>query len=181
MRKLECKKCVLVKLFSALDDQMQKFKTSVNTDLAEDSYLINRKEKVSDAAAEFYKKRLCVISGKAGQGKTTFARLLTNNKKYKTVWYQITNSDRDPVYLCVSLYENIKKQITGYKSEIFDSIIRQSAQTITDYQKYIDLIWNSLIKINQDIVIVIDDTHILPEKGLGFGCLQLFTSKSTQK
>ncbi|PLX70383.1 MAG: hypothetical protein C0602_06115 [Denitrovibrio sp.] len=160
---------------------MRKYRISHSADISDDPYIINRKDKIEYAQANFVDNNICVISAKAGQGKTTFAKLLTSVQSTDTVWYQITKSDCDPIYFCSSLYKKIKEDINGYKSDVLDSIIKQNALMITDYPRYIKMIFSSLRNITKDVIIVIDDTHILPENGLGFGCLQLITAEASQK
>lgn len=141
------------------------------------SNLISRKRKVDTALAESAQCDGIIISAQAGQGKSIFASLLAEKVSDFALVYQITEKDRDPIHLCISLHKLFKDNITGYHCDVLEELILGRTMTVFEYSKYISIAASALNEVSGKLCIIIDDTHILPDDGLGFHCLNTFINK----
>lgn len=79
------------------------------------SHQIIREPLVSEILyGRWAKKRIVLLEGQAGLGKTTFAVQLSDRSACPCLWYQIGREDCDPVFLLSSLYLFFRESFPGY-------------------------------------------------------------------
>lgn len=106
-------------------------------------------------------RKLILISAPAGYGKSTLVSDWINQYKILTVWYSIDKRDNDIVEFLSSLIQGIQ---TIYKDIGIGAIeLLKSPQNI-NYENIVELLINDILKINNDLFLVLDDFHLIETK-----------------
>ena len=141
--------------------------------------LISRKHKVHNVLSKSAEYDGIAISAQAGQGKSIFASLLVAEMTGTYMRYQLTEKDREPLYLCIGLHNLLKAKLASYSAPELDELIKQKTMMIFEYGRYAGMIADALAKLEGRYCIIIDDLHILPADGLGMHCLCSFLNRLT--
>ena len=102
--------------------------------------------------------RLILISATAGYGKTTLLSSWINQINIPTTWYSLDKRDNDPgKFLSFLIYgiHNTNREIGKDCLMILDSNQKVNAQHVAE------LLINDILKIENDILCVLDDFHLI--------------------
>ncbi len=137
-------------------------------------YIISRREKADSLKNHTESKSIILIQAKAGQGKTVFAENIAGRFYDSSIYYRITDSDRDPVFFCGSLHSLFKSMYPKYRCVEFEQAILDGVESYeTDF--HIKNILRSLKKhLLKRTVIIFDDVHLLPD--IGLACMTILTA-----
>src|SRR5665647_1016962 len=103
-------------------------------------------------------RKLILISAPAGFGKTTVVSDWINQNKIPAAWFSLDNGDNDPaVFLSyiISGIQSIHKEFGQSALKLLNSPNSPSVESITS------LLINEIININQNILLVLDDFHLI--------------------
>jgi len=128
---------------------------------------INRNEKIERLGGYLDNKSIFVIESQPGQGKSIFAKMFTDRYYSVTLWYNITKTDRDPIYLCRNLYQLFKDNFERYECEPFIKEIEDGRAEPLKFETYIRNLIKELKRvIKKPVALVFDNTYLLPNIGL---------------
>ena len=103
-------------------------------------------------------RKLILVSAPAGFGKTTVVSDWINHNKITTVWFSIDNGDNDPVdflsYI-ISGIQSIHPTFGQSAINLLNSPNKPSNESIAS------LLINEILNINQNILLVLDDFHLI--------------------
>ncbi len=103
-------------------------------------------------------RKLILVSAPAGYGKTTLISDWISQSKIPAAWLSLDNGDNDPaVFLSyiISGIQSIHKEIGQSALRLLNSPASPSVESITS------LLINEVLNINQNIVLVLDDFHMI--------------------
>ncbi len=103
-------------------------------------------------------RKLILVSAPAGYGKTTLISDWISQNKISAAWLSLDNGDNDPaVFLSyiISGIQSIHKEIGQSALRLLNSPASPSVESITS------LLINEVLNINQNIVLVLDDFHMI--------------------
>lgn len=128
---------------------------------------IERAQKAASVAHLLDMKNITIISGRPGQGKTTFAVSIAE-KYYKShIYYKITEQDKIPEHFCAGLYRLFIETFPKYSCSEFKSVMDENRFDPLEADSYLRSILRSLKKIlTAKTVIILDDVHTLPDIGI---------------
>lgn len=103
-------------------------------------------------------RKLTLISAPAGFGKTTLSSYWLTQQTTSAAWVSLDKTDNDPVlffsYILTAL-QQINAQIVQNGLDILH------ASTLPNYQTLIISLVNDIIKIDEQIILVLDDYHLI--------------------
>ncbi|ADD68797.1 ATP-dependent transcriptional regulator protein-like protein [Denitrovibrio acetiphilus DSM 12809] len=139
--------------------------TDTNT-LYDNSFIIKRDSKISELASMSNFHNIFMFSAVPGAGKSILARQVAETNYANSIWHDITDSDKDPLSFCWSLYNAIKKCFPNYSCAEMETPTGNHDKL--KYETYIKAIMKSLKRYTRrKTVIVLDNTELLPTIGLG--------------
>ncbi|KJF42182.1 LuxR C-terminal-related transcriptional regulator [Draconibacterium sediminis] len=122
------------------------------------------KENVVHRSALFEKldegltRRLILVSATAGYGKTTLVSNWINKHNFQTAWYSLDERDNDQVVFLKYLFNSIR----NLNNSIGDNSLELLKSSDTIKISYIvESFINELLPIEEDILIVLDDFHLI--------------------
>lgn len=103
-------------------------------------------------------RKLTLISAPAGFGKTTLSSCWLTQQNTPVAWISLEKSENDPV-LFFSYFLTALHQINGKIGRTGLDMLQSSE--LLDYQTLIISLINDLIQINQSLILVLDDYHLI--------------------
>lgn len=73
--------------------------------------------------AETRGRRIFLLRGRAGQGKTTLAREFLRECDAPFLWYQVGEEDRDPVFFCAALLEALRRPPAKFRAPLLEAML----------------------------------------------------------
>jgi len=142
--------------------------------------IIIRKAKLKEIESINKHKQVYIFHGAPGQGKTVFAHQMAETYYYEYIWYDISEDDKDPIFLCKSLHHKLSTFYPKYSCDEFDQLLIQNKLDPLQYETYIKTIIRSLKKvIRKRIAIIFDNADKLPAIGLAYKTIQSAISLSS--
>ena len=119
------------------------------------------RERLFSLLSNIRNKKLTTIVAGAGYGKTTLIAQAKRHLNLKTVWYRLDESDRDFATFLSYLVAGFRGHFPGFGTRTSQRI--SEIQRISQDQEAILTSFLAEIEmtINEDLVIVIDDYHII--------------------
>ena len=113
--------------------------------------------------ADYQSRKLTLVSAPAGYGKTVLVSQFVASIESLVVWYQLDHFDNDLALFVQHLVAGIERQLPGFGSEIADwvehsSDLKQDMRRITT-----SLVNNLSATLEDEMVLVIDDYHVIEE------------------
>lgn len=106
-------------------------------------------------------KKLIIIEGQPGQGKSILVSQFISDKQCKYAWYQVEKNDEDPVLFLISLIFSIYKSLPLFKSVKFDEMLRNNVLSYNDLPSAVSIFLKDLdYFLEHDFFIVFDDIHL---------------------
>ncbi len=106
--------------------------------------------------------KLTVIKGPAGFGKTSLVAEWAGQKPEAAVWITIDEDDNDPIHFLTSLVHGVRRIDGQIGKAVLDVLESISFPPVDDI---VTLFANELGNINRDLVIVLDDCHLIQSEG----------------
>ncbi|TAL18818.1 hypothetical protein EPN96_00230 [bacterium] len=111
---------------------------------------------------DFISNRFLRVEARAGQGKSVFAAQLAGMLSVPYAWYQIDDSDSDPVFFAVSLYRCLKDRFRGFHSPIFERIAAEGEFSPKDLPHMAQTLAEGFrSRVDFCPVLFFDDLHLL--------------------
>jgi LuxR family maltose regulon positive regulatory protein len=104
-------------------------------------------------------KDLVLISAPAGYGKSTLLSQWISGIDTPVCWYSIEAGDNDPVIFLTYLANALEKHEKAAMGKVLDYL--QSNLKTMDIQYTVGLLINSLLSINEDFALVLEDYHFI--------------------
>jgi ATP/maltotriose-dependent transcriptional regulator MalT/DNA-binding SARP family transcriptional activator len=103
-----------------------------------------------------------LVAAAAGSGKTTLVADFVRTNAHKFVWYQLENTDSDPLVFLGYLTHGIKQAVPGF-GEVMLSYLQESAAELAQApERAVDVLLNEVLEhVEQQFVLVLDDYHHL--------------------
>lgn len=137
-------------------------------------YIIERNKKIEEFANIKEGKSIFLISAMPGAGKTIFALQAAESLYQTTIYYAVTDADKDPIYFCLNFYNAIKEALPKFKCTEMEAKELDKLQ----YETYLKAIIKNLKKHNRkSTAVILDNVHLLPHMGLG--CTAVRTTIAT--
>jgi tetratricopeptide (TPR) repeat protein len=136
--------------------------------MIENKQLITRAHKINEVLALADNISIFKIEAQAGQGKSVFASLLSEQLPGTSITYQVTEADKDPLHFYKQLYSKLSAETPSFSSPLFEQLLTQNALFVLEFRKYCQLIAEAILKSGTKLTLIIDDVHLLPDDGLGF-------------
>ena len=107
-------------------------------------------------------KKVVVLEGQAGQGKTTLALQYLVHNKHHYAWYQLGEEDRDPIFFAIALHCCIKAAVPGFSSPWTEQVIAAKEINPLDLPNFLNILLKDLDNATSGkFHIVFDDLHLL--------------------
>ena len=107
--------------------------------------------------------RCTIITGRAGQGKTTTAQQILQHLDTPFLWYQIGAEDNDPLFFFSALVEGLR-DVAGFSSPGIEAMLSDNAATMADLRRLTGLLLVDLGRQEMPgFTIIFDDLHLLPK------------------
>ena len=110
---------------------------------------------------EGLKRKLILVSASAGYGKTTLISNWIFKNKIPAAWYSIDERDNDPFEFVSFIIHGIQKTHPEIGKNSLE-LLKSPGTAGMDYT--IELLLNDLLKISQDLILVLDDLHLIQNK-----------------
>ncbi|HYY56264.1 MAG TPA: tetratricopeptide repeat protein, partial [Pyrinomonadaceae bacterium] len=103
-----------------------------------------------------------LVTANAGSGKTTLVADFVRSNGHKFVWYQLENSDADPLVFLGYVTHGIKQAVPGF-GEVMLSYLQESAAELAQQpERAVDVMLNEVLEnVEQQFILVLDDYHHL--------------------
>lgn len=112
--------------------------------------------------AEARGRRIFLIRGRAGQGKTTLAREYLRECDAPFLWYQVGEEDRDPVFFCAALLEALRRTPARFRAPLLDAMLDKGELAAGDAERAAKLLAADLSAfLAGPFFLVFDDLHLL--------------------
>lgn len=148
--------------------------------LAGHSIFLVRHNKLKEIESVINTRHIYMFTAAPGQGKTTFALQMAEKFYNEYIYYQISNSDKDPVFFCKNLYTYAKEKFPKLSCPDFEEAREQDTLDPLLYDAYIKEIIRSLKKLaKRRTALIIDDAHLLPSIGLSCKSVQSAVSMAS--
>ncbi|MCB2182576.1 MAG: hypothetical protein KQH63_11150 [Desulfobulbaceae bacterium] len=109
-------------------------------------------------------KKCIIIEAQAGQGKTTLAAQFLHYTGTPFSWYQLDQSDSDPVFFISALIATIKKSLPGFRVPLLEKMIAQGELSPHESIRYAEILLGSLNSfLENNLYLVFDDLYLLEE------------------
>jgi LuxR family maltose regulon positive regulatory protein len=119
---------------------------------------ILRRERLLNLLKENLDKKLILICGGAGYGKTTLISQYLKELKYPFLFYRVDEEDSNPFLFLWSFITGIEQKVKKGFGRRAKELLKQYSQSHIPLQP-LKIILNDLNKIRSDILIVFDDYH----------------------
>lgn len=107
-------------------------------------------------------KKVFLIEGQAGQGKTTLAAQYLQHTNAPYVWYQVGIEDRDPVLLITALLASLKRALPDFAAPQLEKMLADGEVSILELRTAVNLLLADLDRaLSGDFFVVFDDFHLL--------------------
>ncbi len=113
------------------------------------------------------KKKVILVSATAGYGKTTLISDWINQQKITAAWCSLDNRDNDPSLFLNLLISSLNKQEKNIGQVSLD-LLQKPGTASAEY--ILELFINDLLSLKNEIVLVLDDLHLIDNKQV-FGIL----------
>lgn len=103
-----------------------------------------------------------LVAAPAGSGKTTLVADFVRTNAQKFVWYQLENTDSDPLVFLGYVTHGIKQAVPGF-GEVMLSYLHESAAELAQApERAVDVLLNEVLEhVEQQFILVLDDYHHL--------------------
>jgi len=102
-------------------------------------------------------KKVLLVEGQAGQGKTTLAAQFLHHVKIPYVWYQVGEEDRDPVLLLTALLTSLKRGIREFASPELERMLADGQVSVIELKSAANVLLADLDRVLPgDFFIVFD-------------------------
>ncbi len=134
-----------------------------------------RRERLSPLFSEIGKKRISIIVAGAGYGKTTLIAQACEALDLNTIWYRLDSFDKDFITFINYLIAGFRQFYSDFGEETFQRI--HDARILTREREAVLTVLLSEIEIfiKNDIIIVLDDYHLIHESTEINGILNFLT------
>lgn len=138
-------------------------------------YLLSRYVKIDTVKSALDVKSVVMIQAGPGQGKTEFAKALGHSCYDRSLYYKVTEADRDAVYFCRSIHSLFSGAYPKYSCPEFEQVLSENRPEPREAENYVKMIIKSLRKnLMKRTVIILDDLNILPD--IGLACMTVLTA-----
>lgn len=110
---------------------------------------------------EGLRSKLILVSAPAGYGKTTLLSDWAIQNKITTAWYSINSRDNDPIEFLSFLIHSIQTTLPSIGESSIE-LLKSSQGASKDYA--IELLINDLLQLKTNILLVLDDFHLIETK-----------------
>lgn len=129
--------------------------------------IIDRDHKSASVAHIMTMKNIIILSGRPGQGKTTFALSIAEKYYECKIYYPITEQDRRPEHFCTNFYKTLTEMFNKYSCNEFEEVMASGRFDPLESDNYLKSILKSLKKIlHKKTVIILDNANLLPDIGI---------------
>lgn len=112
--------------------------------------------------AEARGRRIFLIRGRAGQGKTTLAREFLQECAVPFLWYQVGEEDRDPILFCAALLEALRRSPAKFRAPLLEAMLDKGELTAGDAERAAELLAADLsATLAGPFFFVFDDLHLI--------------------
>nr|MBA3767014.1 hypothetical protein [Acidobacteriota bacterium] len=103
-----------------------------------------------------------LVAAAAGSGKTTLVADFVRTNAHKFIWYQLENTDSDPLVFLGYVTHGIKQAVPGF-GEVMLSYLHESAAELAQApERAVDVLLNEVLEhVEQQFILVLDDYHHL--------------------
>lgn len=103
-----------------------------------------------------------LVAAAAGSGKTTLVADFVRTNAHKFVWYQLENTDSDPLVFLGYVTHGVKQAVPGF-GEVMLSYLHESAAELAQApERAVDVLLNEVLEhVEQQFILVLDDYHHL--------------------
>jgi len=117
-------------------------------------------------------KKIILIEGQAGQGKSVLAAQFLEHHKLRFAWYQLGPEDTDPVLLLAALVTNLCQRLPGFESALLSRIMQKGEIGPLDLKRCANLLLSDLDRyLAGDFYLVFDDLHRIEKAELTLNLL----------
>jgi len=106
-------------------------------------------------------KKIILISATAGYGKTTLISDWINQHKLTAAWCSLDSRDNDPFLFLTILISSLNKQEKKI-GKVSLELLQQPGNVSTEY--ILEVFINDLLSLEKEIVLVLDDLHLIDNK-----------------
>ncbi len=99
--------------------------------------IIIRTNKLKELESLNNNKYVYFFYGAPGQGKSVFARQVAENLYYEYIWYEVSEADKDPLFLCQTLHNKFTDFYPRYSCEEFEKPVAENKLDPLQYEFYI--------------------------------------------
>jgi ATP/maltotriose-dependent transcriptional regulator MalT len=112
--------------------------------------------------AEVRGRRIFLILGQAGQGKTTLAREFLRECGAPFLWYQVGEEDRDPLFFCAALLEALRRSPAKFRAPLLEAMIDKGELAPGDAERAAELLAADLsVFLAGPFFLAFDDLHLI--------------------
>ena len=112
--------------------------------------------------AEARGRRIFLIRGQAGRGKTTLAREFLQECDAPFLWYQMGEEDRDPVFFCAALLEGLRRPLARFRTPLLEAMLDKGELATGDAERAAELLATELSAfLSGPFFLVFDDLHLI--------------------
>jgi LuxR family maltose regulon positive regulatory protein len=123
--------------------------------------------------------RLLLISAPAGFGKTSLLSQWLADYRNATAWITLDKNDNDPARFIRYLAAGIQRTAPGTGNAVIDILNSPQAET-PEIEPLLTLLMNDLSEVKNDIIIVLDDYHVIENINIHQGVSFLIENMPSQ-
>lgn len=124
-------------------------------------------------------KKIIIIEGQAGQGKTSAAEQFLKHNHLLYSWFQIGEEDNNPVLFLSALYFALTRSVDGFHSALLEQRFGDGQLAALDLGNCCNSMLLELDKcLKRPLYLVLDDVHLLKNQG-AFGMIGHLIEKSS--
>jgi len=125
-----------------------------------------RRERLLKLLKNNLERRLVLITGDAGYGKTTLLAQVMKEEDFPCVYYDLDRGDSDLVVFCSYLVHGLEKLKKGLALRT-KGLLEQGGEVGKNYELLFGTLINELVeKRKEELFFLLDDFHALPEESL---------------
>ncbi|MDH3360165.1 MAG: hypothetical protein OEL55_04770, partial [Desulfobulbaceae bacterium] len=124
--------------------------------------MLQRYEIIQESNIQSVRPRIIYLESQAGQGKTTLALQWLQGNTIPYCWYQVGLEDHDPVLFISAMLVMLSKALPSFDSPDLINQLENGEISLLDLPGCVNLLLQDFATcVNQEIIIVIDDLHLL--------------------
>ncbi len=145
--------------------------------------LLPRKELITEKLPQdLTRKKFIILDAQAGQGKTVLAYQISELCKNRSLWYQVDESDNDPLFFLAAIYQCFARTFTDFQSPQFEDILNRGSLSPLDARRCCNLLLNDINRqLKDDTYLILDDFHKIDHEGLTTPIIAYFFDSSPPK